>query len=751
MKRPFAVVGITYLIAQTVAVLCGFAATAVLLCIALLCVPVLLILYKERPAWILPTVISCTICFGCNVGYSLAVVQPAQALEGQGVYVTGTICEAPVISYGRYYYVVETESVSLMSVPQKVRFRLSSGKDIDADYGDTIKTAVRFNYTDENDSTMRGLLADRVVLTAYLPYDSYPEIIDGGRTLYGIILNIRDSFSNAANRLMGEELGGLLVGMFTGDTSGISSVTLSRFRDCGLSHLFSVSGLHLSVLVAVLTVLLRRIVPNYRATALMTIPFVVFFMAFAGFSMSIRRAGIMTLLSLVAMIVKREADALNSLGIAAFGICLLNPYAAGDVGMLLSFASTFGLITLSWPVERKLRSAIRFDPKSRFAFILRPVLSSFSASIVAAMFTFPITVLCFGEISVLSPLANVLCIYPASAFMVIGAFASALFCLPIFGSTLGFIVFVPAWLFGRLTIALTKLLAVIPGAGLPMNYPFMPLFLVMAGLAVVVWYVLFGRKKQRLRSLTACAACIAVMFFSGFIVNNAVGTVDSSVMVFCADGGIMTALTSGKKCVIIGAGGEGYESWLASCRLAANNITNAVAVVLPDNTDRYAQSAVDVIEQYQPDTVLLSDSGRRFEMIEIACDELDAEMRPVGDAEYSVPREDIHIQTFTDDNDMLWVWAECRDLSLLICPEDGDCMLVPEKYAAPDVAVVTSDDIVNVTHIRPTALIISAVENEGKSAEAVLGYRGMKNIFSTDRDGCIVVTESGQGLLIDKQ
>ena len=73
------------------------------------------------------------------------------------------------------------------------------------------------------------------------------------------------------------------------------------------------------------------------------------FMAITGFSPSVLRSGIMSLLFLAAMIFHRKADSLNSLGIAVFLLCVINPYAAADFGFLLSVTSALSLILLSKP------------------------------------------------------------------------------------------------------------------------------------------------------------------------------------------------------------------------------------------------------------------------------------------------------------------------------------------------------------------------------------------------------------------
>ena len=86
--------------------------------------------------------------------------------------------------------------------------------------------------------------------------------------------------------------------------------------------------------------------------------FVLFFMGLAGFSPSVTRAGIMMLLYLGGFLLRREPDSLNSLGLAALVILFANPFAAADLGMLLSFSATAGfcccksLLRVCWSARR---------------------------------------------------------------------------------------------------------------------------------------------------------------------------------------------------------------------------------------------------------------------------------------------------------------------------------------------------------------------------------------------------------------
>lgn len=751
MKRPFAVLGITYLIAQTAAVLSGFTVTAVMFFLIMLCALAVFFFIKQRPDWLLPVILSCAVCFGMNAGYTLLTLRPAMALDGQQVYITGRVCEAPVESYDRHLYIIETEKVMADYAPQKVRLRLSSSRDLGIEYNDTVNTAVQFNYIDRSKPSARRLLASGVTLTGYIPYGYEPIVIEGDRTFYGWIIDLREKFASSARGQMGEELGGLVVAMFTGDTSGVDNLLLSDFRDCGLSHLFAVSGLHLSILYSALLLVLRYFIPNYRVTSLLSIPFVLFFMAFSGFSMSIRRAGIMLLLTLIADVVRRESDSLNSLGIAALIICVSNPFSAADVGMLMSFASTAGIITLYEPVSRRVRRVIRFDPKGRFAFVLRPVLSTAITSVIASVCTFPICVLCFGEVSLIGPLANVLCIYPASAFMVLGAVASVLYSIPAVGPILGLIPYLPAWIMGQITVILTGLLSEIPGAGISMNYPFMPLFLAASLILFAVWLVLFGREKKRFASLILCAALSLQMLMLSVGAYNAVNLFQKSIIVFGVEDGLMTAIVSGGRCVIIGAGAESYYGWNAASLLAERNIDEAIALVLPDNTDYYAEYSVEVIEQFEPDTVFLSESGSRFELIEQICSRTGVTMYSVENAGFEAEGCGISFASVTDDAGDMWIWCRCGDLSMLVCPEGGDCKRLPREYSKPDLAVFPSANMVNVTYLDPIASVVSMDSSQGVREAAALEYRGLRNVFTAPCEGYIHVTKDGKGIRINEQ
>lgn len=750
MKRPFAVVGITYLIAQTVAVLCGMAATVALFCVTVLGALVLFIFLKERPVWVMASVLSCAVCLAFNGAYMFFCAEPARAIEGQTVMLSGEICRPPVSYEDRFHYFIDTDSIWLEGAPSSVCIRLSSSNPLEVEYGDHIFAEVRILHSDKNSYTTRRLLAEGVMLTGVLSYGSEVRITKGEPSLYRGIIRLRESFCTESVLLFDDELGGLLIGMVTGDTSRMNAPIIKTFRNCGLSHMFSVSGMHLTLMAGAAMIIFRRLTSNYRAAAAAGIPFVLFFMAFAGFSAPVTRAGIMMLLSLIATIIGREADSLNSLGFAALIICVFNPCAAADAGMLMSFSAAAGLSLFYPSVSKWIRGAVHFDPKSRWAFVLRPVIAVTASSIIATACTFPVAVLSFGQTSLVAPLANVLCVYPASAFMIFGAVASMLSGIPVLGGIVGIVLFLPTWICGRLTIVVAELIAKLPGAGIAVNYPFMDVILVMWLFMIVLYLVLFMNDRQRSMGVMLLAALCVQILIIGVSVYNVSRLARQTVSVYEADGGCMVSMESGGRCILLGAGGDGYHSYLANNSLYDENITDALAVVVPDDSDVFSRGVLDMIEQFRPERVFVSDDGSEYELIEQLCYDTDIDMYSVDNARFDAGGCGMSFECHTDSEGSIWIWGDCGT-TVLICPEEGDCLLLPDEFRSPDVLVVLNSDIKNITAVNSAAVVICAEERMSAKERAVLEYRGMKNVYAVEDDGKISFERKGQAVSVRLQ
>ena len=130
------------------------------------------------------------------------------------------------------------------------------------------------------------------------------------------------------------------------------------------------------------------------------------YVAMVGFEPPVMRAFIMIIPSIVARLFGRESHVIDNLLMTVVVLILINPLVLKNISFQLSFLATFGLIIIS-PVLNKMIAL----PK-----IMKEVVVT---SLSAQIFTLPITVYYFQELSIVSLLVNIL-VLPAVAVITFG-------------------------------------------------------------------------------------------------------------------------------------------------------------------------------------------------------------------------------------------------------------------------------------------------------------------------------------------
>lgn len=210
---------------------------------------------------------------------------------------------------------------------------------------------------------------------------------------------------------------GLIQALVTGNRENLSPDLSSALSRTGLSHTVAVSGMHLAFLAG----LLRLCLPSGRRfTAGAIIVIMVLFMLVSGSTPSVMRATVMIVLLHLAPLFGRERDDATALATAIFLILLANPYAVNHVGLHLSVLSVAGILCFVEKIQEKLSSYVKYDWEfakfSPFKFII----SSFSATMSAMVFTTPLVAVYFGSISVIAPLSNLLTLWAVSIAFAVG-------------------------------------------------------------------------------------------------------------------------------------------------------------------------------------------------------------------------------------------------------------------------------------------------------------------------------------------
>jgi competence protein ComEC len=219
----------------------------------------------------------------------------------------------------------------------------------------------------------------------------------------------RMHLSGAITAAIPGQPGALAAAFMTGDRSGISAATNDVMRASNLSHLISISGLHMGLLVGTVFGFVRyglALVPylalrlnSKRVAAVVALLAATFYLALAGPDVATRRAYVMAAVMLAAILCRRTALSLRSLAVAATIILMVEPESLVEPGFQMSFGATFALI-VAFDGWKQVRDRV---PR-----ILRPPAVMILSSLVAGVATGPVAAAHFNRIAAYGLVANLL-------------------------------------------------------------------------------------------------------------------------------------------------------------------------------------------------------------------------------------------------------------------------------------------------------------------------------------------------------
>jgi competence protein ComEC len=264
----------------------------------------------------------------------------------------------------------------------------------------------------------------------------------------------------------------LLAALTIGEAGGIEPELRRAFSRAGLAHLLAVSGLHLAFVALgfywLLVHGLARIqrlgnrLDVRRLAAGLVVPAVGFYVLLAGARLPSVRAGVAVGCFLVAAMVQRRIDPLQSLAAAALLVLGLWPQSLFDISFQLSFAAVAGLLLLAPPLADALRLPWRRDemPGGRWARLRVRALQLVLISAVAGAATAPLVAAHFHQVSLLGMVANLIAV-PLAAWLLVPLGLIAAVLLVPWPAAAGALLDLALWVSGGL-IALAEQLARLP-------------------------------------------------------------------------------------------------------------------------------------------------------------------------------------------------------------------------------------------------------------------------------------------------
>ncbi|MFT3842581.1 MAG: DNA internalization-related competence protein ComEC/Rec2 [Myxococcaceae bacterium] len=312
----------------------------------------------------------------------------------------------------------------------------------------------------------------------------------------------------------------LLLTLSAGMRANLDDRIEDDFARSGLAHVLSVSGLHVAVLALALMVSLRwllvrlpirrlRRIDARRIAAPLSMSLLWAYVLFTGWQGPAVRSGLMASVLLVGVMLRRRADGLQAVALAAIAMEMFTPDAVADLSMRLSFVAVLSLMTLA----PALRAAIPVSRprvedegwRRRLIRLREAVLMSLCTSVAVMSATAPMLATAFHRVGWAGLVANVVCMPLCAALSVLAAGGAALFVVaPWLAAP---VLWAGAWA-SELLLAAARFFASLPGAAWDVPAP--PGFLAAAWLVGLAFFA-FARGRVR------CAAALAPVALTAMV------------------------------------------------------------------------------------------------------------------------------------------------------------------------------------------------------------------------------------------
>lgn len=309
---------------------------------------------------------------------------------------------------------------------------------------------------------------------------------------------IREDLADHMDLIFSEQSAPVAKAMFLGVKDEIPDETRESFAKTGIAHILAISGLHISILSALINYLMKKMRVDRRIRFTSLIAALLLYMMITGFALSIVRAVVMTIFVVAGRWLFRRRDTLTFLSGALVFTLLLNTAQLFTAGFLMSYGVVFGILCLTPPLGRFFRR-LRLH---------RTVGGSLSASLSATASVFPLTAYYFHNVALAAPVANFFAIPLAAVIVAFSAFGAL---VSLFSAAAGTVVAFPAEWAIRILTAVNEWMAQTNFGYIPIrNFPLGMCFAVPAVLFILSDYVFLSRRAKG--AVAAVFALCAVGF-----------------------------------------------------------------------------------------------------------------------------------------------------------------------------------------------------------------------------------------------
>lgn len=321
----------------------------------------------------------------------------------ENVNIVGTIVSSKKEKQYINEYKIETEKINNIKLKKKF-ILLTKNKEIE--YGNKIK--LEGTYIKPSKSrNYKGFDYSNYLKTENI----YGTIEQNGKLelikekninyLFINLYKVKNKIIKNINNKFPEETRGVFLGILLGDKSSIEEDVRQNFADSSLSHILAVSGTHISYVVICISVLFKKLKLNKNIRKALASLVLFMYLYLVDFSVSATRAVIMSTIVIMQMLFYRKQDTITTIALSSIIILINNPYSILNIGFLLSYGGTIGIILF----VNKISIESKKDFFQRFKSYLKDICI---VTISAQTIIMPIIIYYFNTISFTFIISNII-------------------------------------------------------------------------------------------------------------------------------------------------------------------------------------------------------------------------------------------------------------------------------------------------------------------------------------------------------
>lgn len=365
--------------------------------------------------------------------------------------------------------------------------------------------------------------------------------------------HLKKNFFSFNNR----NVSGLTSALFLGNKDDLNESVARDFSRAGASHVLALSGMHMSIIMGALMLVLKRLRTPTKFIAIILSVCALAYLFITGISMSAARSVIMLLMVYLSMLSRSTNDSITALGVAGALLLMLFPGAVVDAGFWMSFSATLGLLVYMPFYNSFVEKLVKpyGNLKKRIVKILFAVLGAFVTSIFAIVPLIIVLFIFVKEISIATILTSAILAIPSAGVILLSLLMIPFSVIPAVSGIIANAISA----ISNFMIDFCGYISEIEHVVFSLDYPFATIAAILMGLALL--YSLVSRSGKILKSLVPFFVC-CVMFLVSITVYDALESERVKVTYINASTKAdMLVLSEGKEAVICDIGNGSNASY----------------------------------------------------------------------------------------------------------------------------------------------------------------------------------------------